>query len=241
MKIDFNDIWNKHKGQAAICLCHGPSLNYYSNRLEDFKHDGMVLLGCNEWYAFYKTIPDYWVLANNMLTVQNQINVINQFKTTVLYADSIDLTDYEWVDQNLKTNYLSYDQRHLSGHECNNKCCQFRKPILNRLSIMEQFQRYTGSDLLYQSIGTVALNMLAFAVIMGCNPVFVIGMDLDYSKGFAKNKINKRLPNVDYEKTLRSGIFQNIQIIKRSAELVGTKIINLNTMSDFHILKFGEI
>jgi len=103
MKLEFKNVLNRHKGRPALILAHGPSLDkirHYINRRRDW-----ILIGCNRWHMFYDVPPHYWVTATpGYSTVERQIDKINQYKdkTTLVYADSVDLVDRDWVASAVK-------------------------------------------------------------------------------------------------------------------------------------------
>ena len=102
MKLSFENIVDKHKDIPAIVSAHGPSLNMYLHKLNQYKKQGFILFGCNEWFDFYDTKPHYWVLANSQFTVGRVSHIMNNFSVTVLYANTVDKTDEDWIEKNLK-------------------------------------------------------------------------------------------------------------------------------------------
>ena len=78
---------------------------------------------------------------------------------------------------------------------------------------------------------------------MGCNPIYVSGMDLDYNKGYAnedktdwKHKANS--PNAFTP--VRGNFHNDLDVLNKSAELRGQEIINLNPDSWYDSFKLGE-
>lgn len=249
MKLEFKDVINKHKGCPALVIAHGPSLNVYLNRLNELKNLGHILIGCNEWFSFYKdSPPHYHVLANNIYTINKLCGTMNTFNTTVVYADSVDLTDRTWVENNLKCDYLPYDQRHFNsgGCGCNYPCCS--RIIPGRLTIQEELVKYTNCDQRYGSGDTVTLHSLSLAILLGCNPIYFIGMDLDYSLGFAQHK-NTLIDDIDVNNAGQVACMndyterniENLKIINKSAQNINIKIINLNEKSKFDVFPIGKL
>jgi hypothetical protein len=79
---------------------------------------------------------------------------------------------------------------------------------------------------------------------MGCNPVYVTGMDLDYSLGYAeaeyKNYHSPNIGNIGHWKiTYREFLLDDMKILKESAALLGTKIINLNNNAWYNTFEKG--
>jgi hypothetical protein len=242
MRLQLSGLLKKHSGTSAVVLGHGPSLDNYKVHIEGWKRDRIVV-GCNEWYYVYDTVPHYWVLANSIQTMRSDADNMNRFagQTTVLYSDTVDLTDHAWIERNIKCDWLSYDQRHFDGIPCFVKiCCKNIDP--GRITMQQELQKMSGHLLHYGSGDTVLLHCISLAVIMGCNPVYVVGMDLDYGLGYASNTgglINKVWPSdlVEY----RERILGDLNRINESAKLMGTRIINLNKQSSFGTLEIGDV
>jgi hypothetical protein len=247
MKKEFKDIINIHRGKKALILGHGPSLNKITGHIMDFRKKGGITFGFNQWYHFYSTAPTYWVLANTVTTVKNQVNKMNEYKdtTTVLWAESVDSTDPEWARINLKCDFLSYDQRHFQGKPCayNKKCVcnlRFKK---GTVTLQQQLMNLSGMSYHYGSGDTVALHAVAFSVIMGCNPIYLTGIHLDYRKGYAKSKKNiplngKALKIFD---GVKKRIIKDMGIIKEAADRRGIQIINLHQGNVFPDIQKAEI
>ena len=224
MKLTFDTLANKHKNTSAIVVAHGPSLNQYIPKMEILKDKGHIIFDCNEWFTFHSAMPHYWVTANSEFTIKKHIDLYNSFDCTPLYASSVDKTPIEWAEENLNKDFFPYDQRNF-GQENN---------------LQYQLQKYTQYNDHYGAGDTVALHMLAFAIIMGCNPIYFIGIDLDESLGYAKNSANMAMPRNSISPYYDRNI-QNLEIIKNSANQIGTDIFNLNLESKFHTFDMWTI
>ena len=123
------------------------------------------------------------------------------------------------------------------------RCCQQR--IEGRLTIQEKLQQISGHTEHYSTGDTAALHMIAFAILMGCNPIYVAGMDLDYSLGYAvespalNHMYNFVRHNTDW-KTSRANMRNDLKIIDESAKLCGLKIINLAKNAWYNELQKGD-
>jgi hypothetical protein len=173
MKKELHDMIGKHKGCPALVMGHGPSLNEYISRLHDYKQKGVILFGCNEWSRIYAETPDYIVYASTVDTLAHNKELLNSCfgKTTVLYADSVDLVDRSWVENNIRCDYIPYDQKHNDNRHCGDGiCCSMIIP--GRLTIQEEVKKLTGYDRIYSAGSSVALHMTAAAVLFGCNPIY---------------------------------------------------------------------
>ena len=82
--------------------------------------------------------------------------------------------------------------------------------------------------------------MIAFAIIMGCNPIYVTGADLDYHKGYADE--SRHVPSLGYKLDgVRENLLNDLRIIAESAKKKNIKIINLNKDSWYNVFEIGEI
>ena len=245
MKLEFKDIINKHKGKKCIVVGHGPSLNPYLDKLKDYKNNGYIIIGCNNWNEFYiNTPPHYWLNANNADDTKTFLNVINTHKPIWIYADSVDLADKKWIEENINVDYLPYDQRHFEGKRCSScdsyGCDKYLNP--NRLTIQEELKKYTNFKKRYNSGHTVAVHMLAFSILLGCSEIYVIGLDFDYHIGYAKNTTNRAIPENAYWHfdldRYGSEILEDVKTIYKSAQKVGVKMYNSNPNSSWKIMEY---
>ena len=204
--------------------------------------DKFVTFVCNDVDEILKNIglnlikdinPDYWVVSSTVMTVSSNYKNFNCLKDNqgkLLFANSTDLT--KKPEQLLEIDYLTYDQRHFNNKSCpippESGCCEFcRELIPNRLTIQEELQKYTGFDKHYGTASTVALHMLAFAILMGCKKIYLSGIDLNYNLGY----FDRKTENPDSFKLWLGEILEDFKIIKSSADLKNIEIINLSKIS----------
>tara|TARA_R110000824_G_scaffold12890_4_gene56201 strand:+ start:454 stop:1410 length:957 start_codon:yes stop_codon:yes gene_type:complete len=125
--------------------------------------------------------------------------------------------------------YLDYPPQSWSRGQL---CCHRQQP--GRLTIQEKLQEVSGHDRHFSTGHTVAYFALASAILMGCNPIYVAGMDLDYRKDgpYAQNSVGaeRYFPPGTYGhfKLFHKHIENDLTIINESARKLGIKIINLN-------------
>ncbi|MDD5650739.1 MAG: DUF115 domain-containing protein [Candidatus Nanoarchaeia archaeon] len=243
MRLNLNNIINRHKNIPALVIAHGPSLNEYLPILDQLKQKGIILIDCNEFYDFHKVNPTYWCFASSVLRIDNQINYINKTDSVIVYANSVDFTNKNWIEQNIKTDIIAYDQRHFQyktcnelmqsslknygGYSWNGLCCN--NIDRTRLTIQEELQKMTMYSKHYKTGDSIAVHELALAVLLGCNPVYFIGIDLDYRLGYANNiKYNVPMDGLseNYDR-----IVEDMEIIRDSAKVIGIELINLNNLS----------
>ena len=128
-----------------------------------------------------------------------------------------------------------------SGIFNNGRCCvRINK---DRLTIQEYLQEISGYDQHYSTGDTVAFHAIAFAIIMGCNPIYVAGMNLDYRKGFAKSQANPEYfinkGTIGHWELLQNNIKNDLTILNNSAIIRDIQIINLLNNSWYGVLSEG--
>jgi hypothetical protein len=228
--FDLTDFVNTEVNKTAFVFATGPSLGDALPFFLDEPTSNKILISCNDIDIFTDLIPDYWVFANSIQTIASMIERFAKFpNSVVVYADSVDTTPNEWVKQNLLTNkFISYDQRHFNNQKCPhcpNGCANF---IENRFTIQELLSKFTKTDFLYSPGDTVAVHMLALAIILGCKKIYLAGVDLDYSKGYyGSNMINN-----DSFGFFISNILRDFKIINECAKSVGVEIYCYSTNTD---------
>lgn len=243
MKIQFKDIIDKHKNNKCLVVGHGPSFTPYIDKLQHYKEQGFVIIDCNDFYNFHDVTPTYIVFASSQNTMLVNKEKLNNLNTTVVYADSADLTDKKWIEENITCDYLPYDQRHFDGTKCV-ACDSFgcgRHFNNNRLTIQEELKKYSNYNDRYGTGDTVVLHMISLSILLGCNPIYVTGFELDYSKGYAKSKIKLNVPSPSDFTLYNDNLINDLSIINKSAKNKGIEIINLNKNSRFDVLNIGEI
>lgn len=250
MQQQFSDIINSQSGKVGFVLGLGSSLRQHVPTIMEWQKDKSKcgIISCNNIDLMLPEIDiDYWILAQPA-DVTNPLCIIlahdrynSRPNTTLLYTDCLDLTPREQVARLLTGNYIGYDQRHYKSEPCGwgelaggrHTCCQHI--IEGRLCIQEEFKKYTGGDELYGNADTVGVHMVALAVMLGFKTIYISGIDLDYTNGYVNNNAN-----VDTDRRIEMGksvmanrkmldrILDDMAIIKRSAEKVGTSIYCFN-------------
>lgn len=121
-------------------------------------------------------------------------------------------------------------------------CCHQKTNI----TLQEKLQEVSGHSQHASPGQTVGLFAVMLAVIMGCNPVYITGLDLDYTLGYADSskRVNMgvNIGNVGHWKhAYRDFLLSDMKIIRESAELLGTNIINLNKESWYDTFTKGDL
>lgn len=309
MKLNYKDIINKHKDKPCVVAMHGPSLNSVLDKIEQKqKAKEVIRISTNEWFDFFESKPDYWVVSNGEFNILDSISgggvwqqrnypndVFNKYGVPLIYNNSVDLTPEDFVSKNLKCDYLAYDSKHFKGDNCRdilenfknhfeehknfefkhygNNSMMWKKPDVSSVNeycarvhgvyaaswsrdnkcCAERELEKTFQEILQQISGhprhmgpgqTVGLVCIAFAIIMGCNPIYVAGLDLDYSLGYAGDIQNYgvNLGNLGHWKhVFREHLLDDMNILKESAELLGSKIINVNKQAWYDSFEKGDL
>ena len=276
---EINDIIDKHKGKPAVIECHGPSASVNRKKINKLhKNKKIIVIGINEWCMFKDhPRPDYWLRchtgANGGWTVgagkwKKYLDRCTDNGTIpLLNCDTADSSTLESAKKNLDGPYLPYDNRHFGGRTCEQNykmdgvkfapsaskffpdCCD-RK---GRLTIQEEFQKYTKYPrMMSASSFTASVYMINFAVLMGCNPVYINGMDLDYfGQGGVYTDLTKEghdtlfkqfKPGEDsWKGWRREWMERDFNIINQSAKNIGVKILNLNHDTWYGIFDNGYL
>ncbi len=240
-KLSFDDIRNKEFGKVGIVCGTGGSLKQHITEFENLSKNNKknyCFISCNEWPEKTNLDIDYWVIANSILTIQNKYAYFNSKpNTTLVYASSIDLTNKYFINNNLVLNYLPFDERHFNSSPCSEGiCCAHINP--NSKTIQEYLQQISGHDIMYNDCGTVGIHMLALAVILGCNPIYVSGIDMNYATGYVDGSDLKGTYGDLAEYASKFG--EQAKIISDSAKKLGIEIINLSELATYGGLQKGE-
>lgn len=269
--IQFDNIIDKEKGKKGIVMGLGPSLNESLSYIKESNRENTSLISCNNIDVMSDIKIDYWILAQptdfqNPLHIPIAKDRYNKMGATFLYTDCLDLTPRDKVETLLnEINYIGYDQRHFNSEKCGwldvhgrpPSCC--RGIIEGRLCIQEEFQKYCGTNYTYGTGDTVGVHMVALSVILGLNPIYVTGIDLDYSNGYFNNnfegkegfqklgmriedRIKMGMSSINMSPNLVDRIISDMSIIRDSAESIGVKIYNTSSTSRLNeVFEFIEL
>jgi len=310
MSYSFEHILNKHKGEVCIVALHGSSLDPHKEQIEDLqKENKAIRISTNEWFNYFSEKPDYWIVSNGEFTIKASIdrdhiwdsrgyphNVFNEQDVFLIYNKTADLTNPEFIKENLKCDYHAFDSKHFKGHSCKQILNNFRdhytknknlnycdygknpqmwqKPNvagfppwfqqihgkiaqawdpqekccanMGEITFQEKLQGISGHSRHMGPGQTVGLMAIAYAVMMGCSKIYVAGLDLDYSLGYA-GSINgtKDIPNIGnighWKYVFKDFLLDDMRILNESAELLGTKIINLNKEAWYNEFEKGDL
>ena len=221
MNIDLKDIVNKHENKRAFIAMLGTSLSEVLSDLERMSKDkdnDDIFISCNLYSQMCNIQTDYFVVTNNqsVMTIETAYNLYNKTNSTLVFSSRI------------KGFFIFLSNKHLT--------CDW--VAINDVpnakdSLQDCFKEYTEGEV-YGSVLTVLCHTIALGVVAGSKEIYIAGADLDYSKGYVKEKahpsgvsLGKRIMN---DKAVEATLNQ-IKKIKESAENKGVKIYCLNESS----------
>ena len=297
MKLTFDDIIDCRVNQPGVVAANGPSLDNYKHKIS--KDKNLVKFFVNNWFDVwlddYFCSPDYTVLASPspLDSIVRHREFANKYNSTILYADSVDKTPESWIDENITTDWLPYDQRHWQGKTCElllnefdtyvkeNNNYSFKRYGNNEImwheprgkqraglgyqshkyphlptpmpdyccssitdttkTLQERLQELSGFNQHYSTGDTVTLHAIAFAIISGCNPIYIAGLDLDYHAGYASGKNFNNGIYMDTFQELSKNLINDLYILNESAKKRGIDVINLKKDAWYGQFQEGEL
>ena len=221
MKIDLKDIVNKHENKRAFIAMLGTSLNEVLPDLEKMskdKNNDDIFISCNLYSQMCDIHTDYFIVTNNqpVMSLESAYEIYNKTNSTLVFSSRIKGFSIDSANKHLTCDWVAIND------------------FLNaKDSLQDCFKEYTEGEV-YGSVLTVLCHTIALGVVAGSKEIYIAGADLDYSKGYVKEKahpsgvsLGKRIMN---DKAKKDTINQ-INKIKKSAENKGVKIYCLNESS----------
>lgn len=157
-KLALSKLKDKHKDQPCILIGGGPSINKMDlNKFSDY-----VTIACNGFYLKHDSlsfIPDYYTVEDPLPAFDNS-NEINSIKGT--------------------TRIIPYDLKNIITEPKDTIYVNFRRSAVHSSNL--KFPYYSH-DFLDESFwgGTVMYFNIQLAEYLGCNPIYLIGVDLSYN------------------------------------------------------------
>ncbi len=211
MQLKIKDIINIHHSSPCIILGNSPNMmNFNFNQFDGIiiTLSDSIIRGRNKFNA------DYWIASNNefpMPEIDFHLELINSnYNTKFFFADSVAYQniwtkDHDYLNNKLKVDWLCYDERHHNMKKCNpiKNCCKLINEDNRDNTIQETVKDKFGSKYNLNKSGTVAEFGLMFALLFGCNPIYLQGIELpimqseyiryedDYSEKILLEKTNK--------------------------------------------------
>ncbi|WP_114418147.1 6-hydroxymethylpterin diphosphokinase MptE-like protein [Marinospirillum perlucidum] len=198
----FQKIKNRHKDEPAVIIGNGPSLNNYN--LHTIKRK-IIKFACNGIFDISNIQFDYYFALD-------------------------DLAAKLWGKKIKTSNAEKYFPANLDSKK-------WTKKVDTNLSLYPSCYRKKSNSTYFdlenngiETSHTVALPMIQFAVHMGCNPIYLVGIDLDYSKekkyatdDYAKD--NTKIITKEFSNRLKIETNLGLKRVIKEAEDIGTKII----------------
>tara|TARA_R110002110_G_scaffold192533_1_gene400688 strand:+ start:847 stop:1791 length:945 start_codon:yes stop_codon:yes gene_type:complete len=131
-----------------------------------------------------------------------------------------------------------------SGWSRTGDCCE---RIDDSQPTLQEYLQEASKHECHMSPGhTVTMFAIMFAALMGCNPIYITGMDLDYRSGYAENANSSTYtPNIGnvghWKHVYKKFLLDDMRILKESADLMDIKIINLNKNAWYDVFEFGDL
>tara|TARA_B100002052_G_C15851489_1_gene585300 strand:+ start:345 stop:1286 length:942 start_codon:yes stop_codon:yes gene_type:complete len=196
---DIKNLYNKHINKPCVIVGSSKSLNDFD--YQNFKGIkivcGATILRINKEFN-----PNYLISSNTIFPIPNipeHIRIINSFnKLTWIISDTgtfCDIWDFQKKNfKKIKNKYFFFDERHFFKKKCVplKKCCSFIEKYPNRTTINETLSNLAKVKFKVPIKGiSIAEHALSLALILGCNPIFIQGVDLP-KKHYSAKKINKK-------------------------------------------------
>lgn len=192
MRLQILDLVGQKKGKAGIIVGSGiKSVNHLAELQTVFQNkDKFAIIGAGDidklgTFPFqYRVLPMAQGI-NEVFKIENCYNrLLEHPEAVVVFPECYDHTPKQMVDKLLvNMSFAGFDQDHFGGNPCNDGdmpggrkiCCE--KLEANRLSIQEVLQQVLGTMLpAYGRTGETDVHMLALAIILGLNPIYVTGL-----------------------------------------------------------------
>lgn len=156
-KEELLKLKDKHKGEPCVLIGGGPSIN----KMDFDKFKDMVTIGCNGFYLKHDEIgyePTYYTVEDPLPANDNKSEIMALKNTTKIIP--YDLKDVIEPDEN--TIYINFLRSYLRPSNKN-------------------FPKFSdnAADCVYWG-GTVMYMNIQLAHHMGCDPIYLIGVDLSY-------------------------------------------------------------
>ena len=168
MELTFDNIVDKHEGEECFVALHGPSMSPYIKKVQELQRTrGLKRISVNQWYDYFSEKPDYWVVSNTEYSIYNSIapnffwdeynigwpkNVFNKYNVPLIFNDTADLTPYDFIENNLKCDYLPYDSKHFKNRSCKEILLSFKKYWEENRNF--NFAEYGNNTEIWQKLST---------------------------------------------------------------------------------------
>lgn len=188
---DFDFFIDREKNRPCLIAGNAPSIiNFPFNKFRGI----YMMQGHGPLLLKRFASPNYWVVANYESPVpQERIKLINSIRDYVfIFSDTAacfakKAYDREFLKKNIKVPWFPFDLYHFNRKKCDplRSCCKLVDLYPGRITIQEFMERYFGMEDMRHDTGTAVIFSLMFAVLMGCSPIYLHGIELPlYSKDY---------------------------------------------------------
>ncbi len=158
-KLRLSNLRNKHLNQPCVLIGGGPSINKMD--LNDFKD--MVSIACNGFYLKHSDLdyqPTYYTVEDPLPAADNTFEILSTESTKIIPYD-------------LRYIFRDFDDSEVIY-------CNFRR---SKVSYKNKSFPLFSDDFLSESYwgGTVMYLNIQLAHYLGCNPIYICGVDLSYT------------------------------------------------------------
>lgn len=154
-RLNVRDFKDRHRGERCFVIGNGPSLN----KLDMGKLKDEITIGANRCFLGF----DKWGFKVKYWTIEDK-----------LVAEDV---REEWNEFGGPVKFIPLDLQHLVTNY--DKVCTIN---LKRESFGGGLPKFPGSYCEFFWGGTVTYIMLQLAAVMGCAPIYLIGVDFSYVK-----------------------------------------------------------
>lgn len=213
--MEIEDFKDKHIGEEAYIIGNGPSLNQINlDKLQD-----KVTFGCNCIFVHKSFYPKYYSLED-WICVRNNFKQINEYNKP----------EYKFIPKGLPSNYIKGDNViNIDFGRYKRGACLVNK-IVNK-DISKFYWSCTVTNLLIQ-----------LAYYMGCNPIYLLGVD--HFKSSTNNPVDhfsKYYPVDQVAYTDVDLLEYGYKQVKKLLEEKGYKIYNLTPDTKLDVFEKMDI
>ena len=109
MKINLEDVIDRHSQIPAVVTLHGPSLNTHKKEILNLQQNNKIIrFSVNNWFDYFVKPPEYWILSSSedAFPVRNLFDIIKEHNVPLYFSDEGDFTDKRVIDRELKSEWL---------------------------------------------------------------------------------------------------------------------------------------
>ena len=198
--------WFVGRESGKPCLVAGTASSIINFPYSDFRG---IYVTCGDGPLRMSNLfkADYWVNANDVFPVpEKHLDIINSYSDTVfVFADSVTYStrkiNLKFLRDSLNVSWFAYDQRHFNQQPCKDKyryCCDLLEVYPGRITLQEYVQKKFNRLNHYSTASSVAIHALAFAILLGCTPIFLQGIEIPRYRDDYKYLSNPQLDNLAY-------------------------------------------